>query len=1409
MLSARRAFFCLIALVGSPWLLLGQRNRIPENFDPRVVVRLSGNINPKAQAQFDQGAAGLASRIERMTLMLRPSQDQQSALEKLLQEQQAPGSMNYRNWLTPEQYADVFGLSPADIGKLVSWLQSQGLTVEEVARGRNWIAFSGLVAQVQAAFRTEIHRYDVAGELHIANSNEPSVPAGFQTVVLGILGLDDFYPKPPRHPVNSFSIPQRLRPDFTSGSNNYLAPDDVATIYDLVPLYNLGYSGEGQSIAVIGQSDIVMSDINEFRAMFNLSATVPTKVPVRPVPPVGTNDLTEADLDLEWAGAVARNANLFYVYSRDATVAAMDAVNNNTAPIISYSFGGCEPQNSALEIQSLQQVAQQANAQGITWVASSGDAGAAACNSQTDTIANTGFAVNVPASIPEVTGVGGTEFNESGGTGPYWGNTNGVNSGSALSYIPETAWNDTASTLAASGGGMSIVFSKPAWQSGAGVPADGMRDVPDLALSASANHDGYIFCNNGSCASGNPSSVVAANSIVGGTSASAPVFAGILALLQQYQIMQGFQSKPGLGNVNPTLYLLAHDVSGVFHDITTGNNIVPCVVGTSPACTTGSFGYNAGLGYDLVTGLGSIDAWSLASAWHTSQCTYTLPGATTVSSHVSAFTLTIETQSNCPWTAWTNTNWITISSPTGISSASTSLLLASNNSTQQRTGTVEVAGQTFTLTQDPLIAPDLVITSLTGPSAAVIGGHISVTLAVDNRGSAAAPAFQVEIYFSTTPTITTSAIDTGSRCTVSSLAAGASTQCSISVAVPVSLPPGTWYLGAIADPTNQVVEQDKSNNARVADSGPVVATAPIAPLPNLSITKTHSGSFSQGQQGAVYIVTVSNAANAGPTSGNVTVTETLPSGLTLVSMSGSGWTCASMTCNRSDALAAGSSYPSLTVTVNVASTASSPEINQVSVSGGASQSASASDATTINVITQAPTPVLSLSQKTLNFGVSGSVVTSPQTIAVNFTNNAGVAWTVSSNQPNIIISPTSGSGNGQFQVRATDGANGTITVTAPGATASPQAVSVNVSTTSAGVPYGSFDTPVNNTAGVAGGVAVTGWALDNVQVASVGIYREPIGNEPTQSNGLVFIGNATFVAGARPDVEAAYPKAPLNYSAGWGYLLLTNFLPNNGGSPGPGNGTYKLHAIAVNVQGEAADLGTRSITVDNAHASKPFGTIDTPGQGGTASGSSYVNFGWALTQNPYMIPTNGSTITAYLDGVPLGHPTYDNYRSDIATLFPGLANSNGAVGFFYIDTTALANGVHTISWSVTDNAGRSDGIGSRYFNVANTGGGNAPGADEPIDVAALAIAGIEAYSVSIVELERIELPVGANNGYLLVNGDRRPLPTGSTLRGGRFYWQPGPGFLGDYDLLFEQPGSRSFLVHVAVQPKSYKVNVSR
>ncbi len=420
-----------------------------------------------------------------------------------------------------------------------------------------------------------------------------------------------------------------MHPNFTSeiSGKHFLAPDDFATIYDIQGLYGSGITGAGQSIAIVGQSDLSRDtnhgneyDVMTFRNVSNLPqvSLQVILVPGDQDPGIVKDDVDEANLDVEWAGAVAKDASLIFVNSQNALFNAMQyAVDQNLAPVISISYGLCEAQLSSSDISTLSTLTQQANAQGQTIVASSGDSGPADCDYSADPnnpvkSATHGYAVDMPASLPNVTGMGGSEFSEGDDAGAtqYWSGTNNGNNGSALSYIPEMVWNDTVINgfLAASGGGVSKLFSKPTWQTGAGVPADGQRDVPDLALSSSADHDGYLICSQSSCVTGYRKSDQTLT-VIGGTSAAAPTFAGIVALIVQ-------KTNDPQGNVNQYLYSLAASTSNAFHDITTGDNMVPCTAGSTDCPASGMIGYSAGPGYDLATGLGSVDAGALAAAWN-------------------------------------------------------------------------------------------------------------------------------------------------------------------------------------------------------------------------------------------------------------------------------------------------------------------------------------------------------------------------------------------------------------------------------------------------------------------------------------------------------------------------------------------------------------------------------------------------------------------------------------------------------------------------------------------------------------------------------------------------------------------------------------------------------------------------
>ena len=525
-----------------------------------------------------------------VTILFRPSPAQQADLERLLADQQNPSSPQFHQWLTPEEFGNRFGVSAGDQSKVVAWLASEGLTVDRVGRGRNWVAFSGTAAQVSKALHTSVHRFQVDGEAHFANTTEPEVPEALADVVDGFLGLNDFRLK-------SFAKPVPL---LNSGTSHFLAPEDFATIYDIAPLYQANIDGTGQGIAVVGDSDVSLTDLRAFRTRYNLPANDPRMLPYSTTDPGFNGDQLEASLDLEWSGAIAPKATITYVFGPSVLTAIVAAVSLNVAPVLSISFGGCEVGFAPSFYRS---VGQQANAQGMTILAASGDAGAAGCDAQgSEPQATRGLSPQWPAALPEVTGVGGTQFVE--GSGNYWAATNSPNFGSALSYIPEAAWNESATTgLGSSGGGASRIYPRPAWQTGPGVPDDASRHVPDIALSA-AGHDAYFI------------NFLGTIGAVAGTSASAPSMAGIVALLNQYQVSKGFQKLPGLGNINPQLYRLAQSAPSAFHDTTTGDNIVTCAQG-SPDCLSGKIGYPAGPGYDMATGLGSVDANALVTQWNT------------------------------------------------------------------------------------------------------------------------------------------------------------------------------------------------------------------------------------------------------------------------------------------------------------------------------------------------------------------------------------------------------------------------------------------------------------------------------------------------------------------------------------------------------------------------------------------------------------------------------------------------------------------------------------------------------------------------------------------------------------------------------------------------------------------------
>jgi pseudomonalisin len=568
------------------------KDRITSYIDDDQRVTLRGNVHPLAQAQYDAGAVAPDFPMEHMLLTLLPDSTQQDILNQLVEAQNNPESPYYHQWLTPEQYGERFGVSDSDAAQVVAWLQEQGMQVEEFTAGRRSIIFTGTAAQVQATFHTPIHIYKIGDEVHHANVNDPEIPAALVQVVGGVVSLHDFHSEP------MHGMVRKPAPDLSSGGAYYLAPADFATIYDLNPLYQQSINGNGQSIAIVARSNINIADVRQFRTFFGLPANDPQIVVNGTDPGIwSANEETEADLDVEWSGAVAKNATIKFVVSKSTNssdgvdLSAQYIVNRNLAPVMSTSFGLCEAALGSSGNSFLNSLWQQAAAEGITVFVSSGDSGAAGCDSASASTATHGRAVNGLCSTPYSVCVGGTEFNDLSNPTLYWSpsNTSGTQE-SALSYIPEVVWNASGPGygLWASGGGASIVYAKPSWQAGTGVPADGKRDVPDVALS-SAGHDGYLIFQNGELY------------VVGGTSAAAPSFAGVMALVVE-------NTAARQGNANVVFYSLASKQraggASVFHTITIGNNSVP-----------GQAGFNATAGYDQATGLGSIDGSVLVDHW--------------------------------------------------------------------------------------------------------------------------------------------------------------------------------------------------------------------------------------------------------------------------------------------------------------------------------------------------------------------------------------------------------------------------------------------------------------------------------------------------------------------------------------------------------------------------------------------------------------------------------------------------------------------------------------------------------------------------------------------------------------------------------------------------------------------------
>lgn len=818
----------LVASLFSAFSYAEAPDRIAGAVDSTNMVELRGHVSPMARPEFDQGPVE-PSRTMHVMMLFMPTATQQRAIDKHLAELQDSKSPNFHKWLTPQQWGERFGLGKGDLDKISAWLEGQGFKITYVANGRGYLSFDGNAAQVQSAFQTEIHYYNVDGKMHFANTTPPRIPAALNGIVGGFRGLHDFFPKP-MFKKAAYTL------SYQGNYYHFLAPGDLATIYDITPLYNQSpaIDGTGQKVVIAGQSDVYLADLHNFRTAFGLSDITgcTTDSATHTIIQAGTctsgnfemvwpqtggdpglspGDLGESDLDIEWVGSVARKAQIIFVTSINGVDDSLTwAIDKNLAPVISLSYGACEAFNTAPTPAVADAIYQQAAGEGISFFAATGDAGAATCDGNNGAYpAILGPSVNYPASSPEVTAVGGTEFNE--GSGTYWSTSNGSDGGSVLpngplnGYIPEIAWNDSASAnaLDGTGGGPSNCafgtgttpvkgpqgtfnfelclappsggFPKPTWQTGI-TPADGVRDIPDIAFSASNYNDVYIVCvpeselfnttvSTSTCATSITDALTSFPypSAFGGTSASTPVAAGMTVLLNQYLGTAGT-----LGTINKELYTIYSTTPTVFHDIVAGTNtatggtstnIVQCVTGdptfepSQLRCTGGTMGHSAGTGYDLASGLGSVDIDALAKAWKATLSGFTMSATALSPTSISAGNSTTSTITVAPVNGFTGTVSFTCTGlPAGASCSASSVNVTSGSATA-----------TLTITTLPSMAPTTGSTVTVTGTSGVVSGSTTVVLVVTatTQSFTLAPqnqTYQVSQGQSVTATVTLTAV---------------------------------------------------------------------------------------------------------------------------------------------------------------------------------------------------------------------------------------------------------------------------------------------------------------------------------------------------------------------------------------------------------------------------------------------------------------------------------------------------------------------------------------------------------------------------------------------------------------------------------------------------------------------------
>ena len=1062
-------------------------NRVLGPIDESQVVTRRGNVHPMARGEFDGGAVSGELRLERMVLELEPSAAQQAELDALVEAQHDTGSALYQRWLTPAEYGSRFGASPGDLERIAGWLEGHGFTIDEIPLGNRVVVFSGTAEQVEETFHAPMHMYEVNGVQHIANVLDPQVPAALAGVVGGVVSLHDFRRQGQSTVRTALAV---ASPEYSSGGTNYLFPADWATIYDLNSLYAAGVTGKGTTIAIVGRSNIVLSDVATFRSTSGLPANQPTVVLVSSNPGLVSGDQDESTLDVEWSGATAPGATVnFVVAASTATTDGVDLsaqyiVNHASGQVMSTSYGSCEQDMGSTELAFYNALWQQAAAEGISAFVSSGDAGAAGCYSGSSTTAS-GTGVNGLCSSQYSTCVGGTEFNEGSGGSKYWSATNNASTeASALSYIPEKVWNESGtaaggSGLWASGGGASVVYPQPTWQKGISGTAqsNGMRAVPDIAMSASG-HDGYIIVEDGNFY------------VIAGTSAASPSFAGLMGLLVQSR------GGKGQGNANPGLYALAGKSAGPFHATPTGNNNVPGVTGFTASGGT----------YNLATGLGSVDGALLVNEWGSPLTTTNADFALTESASsgsaqtgsTAKFTVSVtESGSGKSAVALTATSasGLTVSiSPSSITPGTAATVSVAVGSTAVAgVQTVTVTGTDATGTQ----AVSYALTVSAPPALTLSAAASAVTMA---QGSSAPVSFVVSTGGSFTGNVSMS---------LSGLPSGVTASWSANPVSPVS-GSGTATLtlaaGASTAVSSSALTVTASGDGLTATSK---VTLQVTQAPTFTLTATPAAATMQSLGSTTAMVTATPvggvAAASGAAGSSISVASGLPKGVT------ASWSSATVS-------SAGAVTWTLTLTGSSTAVAGAATLGlsaKIAPRSGAVVAASANLPLTITLTP--PTLSLATASGTVSL-VQGKTATDVISLTANGSFNGTVTLSVSG-LPSGVTSSWSANGI----TLANGSGSSTLTLTAL-ATATVSSTTVTVTATGDGVTATkTLTAQVQQAPGLTMGLGVTSLSMTHSSTGKIMVSVTPQG-------GLKLTGVSLELSGLPAGVTPSFGQGTISSS---------------------------------------------------------------------------------------------------------------------------------------------------------------------------------------------------------------------------------------------------------------------------------------